>query len=103
MRGSENDSFPCEPSYCWSPSVCSCLYRVSYDPATDISANCEIRAVVIRFLHAKNMSAEEIHRELCTTVYSQNVMSEGTVRQWCRIFKDGRINVRDVKRMFGHL
>jgi hypothetical protein len=28
------------------------------------------------------MSAAEIHRELCV-VYHQNVMSEGTVRQWC--------------------
>jgi transposase len=36
----------------------------------------------------------EIHRELCT-VYSQNVMSVGTVIQWCRMFKDGRTNVHD--------
>jgi hypothetical protein len=35
------------------------------------------------------MSAEEIHCELCTVVYGQDVMSEGTVRQWCRMFKDG--------------
>jgi hypothetical protein len=33
-------------------------------PAIDNPARCEIRAVV-RFLHAKNMSVEEIHRELC--------------------------------------
>jgi hypothetical protein len=33
-------------------------------PAIDKPANCEIRAV-IRFLHAKNMSPAEIHRELC--------------------------------------
>jgi hypothetical protein len=32
-------------------------------PATDYPASCEIRAV-IRFLHAKTMSAAEIHREL---------------------------------------
>jgi hypothetical protein len=25
-------------------------------------------------------------------VYGQNVMSEGTVRQWCRMFKDGWAN-----------
>jgi hypothetical protein len=43
---------------------------------------------VICFLHAKNMSAVEIHHELCA-VYGQNVMTEGTVRQWCRMFKDG--------------
>jgi hypothetical protein len=56
-------------------------------PASDNSASCEIRAV-IRFLHDKNMNAAEIHRELCA-VYGQNVMSEGTVRQWCRMFIDG--------------
>jgi hypothetical protein len=28
-------------------------------------------------------------------VYGQNVMSEGTVRQWCRMFKDGETNVHD--------
>jgi hypothetical protein len=33
-------------------------------PAIDNPASCEIRAF-IRFLHSKNMSAEEIHRELC--------------------------------------
>jgi hypothetical protein len=37
----------------------------------------EIRAL-IRFLHTKNMTAAEIHRELCMAVYGQNVMSEGT-------------------------
>jgi hypothetical protein len=44
------------------------------------------------------MSAVEIHCELCAAVYSQNVMSEGTVRQWCRMFKDGRTNVHDEER-----
>jgi hypothetical protein len=44
------------------------------------------------------MSAAEIHRELCPEVYVQNVMSEGTVRQWCRMFKDGRTNVHDEER-----
>jgi hypothetical protein len=33
-------------------------------PAIDNPASCEIRHI-IRFLHSKNMSAEEIHRELC--------------------------------------
>jgi hypothetical protein len=50
-------------------------------PAIDNPASCEICTVIIRFLHAKDMSAVEIHCELCT-VYGQNVMSEGTVRQW---------------------
>jgi hypothetical protein len=40
------------------------------------------------------MKAAEIHRELCM-VYGQNVMSEGNIRQWCRMFKDGRKNVHD--------
>jgi hypothetical protein len=44
--------------------------------------------LVIHFLLAKNMSAAEIHHELCA-VYSQNVMNEGTIRQWGRMFKDG--------------
>jgi hypothetical protein len=50
-------------------------------------ASCKIRAV-IRFLGAKNMSAAEVHNELCT-VYDQNAKSEETVRKWCKIFKDG--------------
>jgi hypothetical protein len=53
-------------------------------PAIDNPTSCEIRAVV-RFVHTKNMSAAEINYELCA-VYGQNVMSEGTVRQWCRMF-----------------
>jgi hypothetical protein len=40
------------------------------------------------------MSVVEIHCELYV-VYGQNVMCEGTVRQWCRMFKDGRKNVQD--------
>jgi hypothetical protein len=59
-------------------------------PAIDNPTSCEIRAL-IRFFHAKNINAAEIHRELCV-VYGQNVVSEGTERQWCRIFKDGRAN-----------
>jgi hypothetical protein len=53
----------------------------------------EIRTV-ISLLYAKNMSAVEIHHELCA-IYGQSVMSEGTVRQWCRMFKDGQTNVRN--------
>jgi hypothetical protein len=44
------------------------------------------------FLHAKNIRVAEIHRELYA-VYGQNVISEGTVREWCRMFKNGRTNV----------
>jgi hypothetical protein len=57
--------------------------------AIDTPANCEIRAV-IRFLHDEIISAAEIHCELCAAIYGQNVMGEGTVIQWCRMFKDWR-------------
>jgi hypothetical protein len=43
------------------------------------------------------MRAAEIHCELCT-VYIQNIMSEGSVRQWYRMFKDGRKNFHDEER-----
>jgi hypothetical protein len=48
-------------------------------PAIDNPTSCEIRAV-IRFLHAKNMSAMEIHHKVFR-VYGQNIMSEGILRQ----------------------
>jgi hypothetical protein len=59
-------------------------------PAIDKPTSYGIHAVI----HAKNMSAVEIRRELCM-VYGQNVMGEGTVRQWCRMFKDGRTGVHN--------
>jgi hypothetical protein len=61
-------------------------------PVTDNPASCETGAV-IHFLHAKNMSDEEIHHELCVVVYSLNVTSERTIRQWYTKFKDGKTNV----------
>jgi hypothetical protein len=66
-------------------------------PAIANTASCEIRAV-IPFLHAKHVNATEIHRELYAAVYSKNVMSEGTVTQLCRMFKDVRTNVHDEER-----
>jgi transposase len=66
-------------------------------PAIYNPARYEIRAVVC-YLHAKNMSASEIHYELSAAVYFQNVMGEGSVRQWRRMFKDGRPNVHDEQR-----
>ena len=53
----------------------------------------EVRSV-IRFLSARNLSAAEIHRQICE-VYGDTVMSESKVRKWVREFKDGRDNVRD--------
>jgi hypothetical protein len=62
----------------------------------DNPASCEI-CVLISFFHAKDMSAEEIHRELCATVCSQNVVSEGTVSQWCSTFRDGQTNEQNIR------
>jgi hypothetical protein len=59
-------------------------------PAIDNPASYIFRAV-IHFLQTKNMSAAGIHRELCA-VCGQKVISEGIVRQWCRVFKHGRAN-----------
>jgi len=56
-------------------------------------ASCEVCAV-IRFLHAEGQSAAEIHHRLCL-VYGDNVMSDSCVREWCRIFRDGRTDVHD--------
>jgi hypothetical protein len=42
----------------------------------------------------KTSSAAETHREL-RAAYSQNVISDETARQWCRMFKDGRTNVHN--------
>jgi hypothetical protein len=47
------------------------------------------------------MSAVEIHCELCAAVNGQNVMSEGTVREWCRMFKDGRTKFHDENLVVG--
>jgi hypothetical protein len=71
--------------------VLVCTEWVMMCPAIDNTVSCEIRAIIC-FFHVKNMSAAEIHCELCTVVYGQNVMSEGTVRQWCSEFKDGQAN-----------
>ena len=56
-------------------------------------ASCEIRSV-IRFLHAEGNSAAEIHRRLCG-LYGNDVMSQGSVREWCRKLKNGRTKVHD--------
>jgi hypothetical protein len=65
-------------------------------PAIDNPTSWKNRAV-IHFLCAKNMGPAEIHCELCMVVCDQNVMSERTVRQWCRMFKDGQTNIHNVK------
>jgi hypothetical protein len=60
---------------------------------SDNPASCEIRSVIC-CLHTKIMSPVEIHHELCA-VYGQNIMSEGSVRQTCRMFEDGLTNVHN--------
>jgi hypothetical protein len=64
---------------------------------TDNPISCEISAL-IRFLQAKSKSAVEIHGGLGSAVYGQNVMSEGTVGQRCRTFKERQTNVPDEER-----
>jgi hypothetical protein len=65
-------------------------------PAIDNPTTCEIRAFTY-FLHAKNMGAAGIHRDLCA-VYGQNVMNRRTVRQRCSMFKDGPKSIHDEER-----
>jgi hypothetical protein len=43
------------------------------------------------------MNAVEIYHELCM-VNGQNVKSEGTVGQWCKMFRDGQKNVHNEER-----
>jgi hypothetical protein len=64
---------PCKPAHNWSPIICSCLLL------SDLW--CVLRLIIPP-----------------ATVYGQNVMSEGTVRQWCKMFRDGWTNVHDEER-----
>jgi hypothetical protein len=55
---------------------------------------------VIRFLEAKNVYPVEIYRQI-VEVYGDGVMNEENVRKCCRLFKEGRTNVRNEERS-GH-
>jgi len=57
------------------------------------ATDCEIRSVT-RFLNARNILPSEIHHQICQ-VYGDNVMSDGMVRKWVRMFNEGRENVHD--------
>jgi len=57
---------------------------------------CEMRSV-IRLLSVKNMTAGEIHRQLCD-VYGEHAMSSSMVRRWARLFNEVRENVHDDSR-----
>jgi hypothetical protein len=43
------------------------------------------------------MRASEIHRQICE-VYGENVMTDGMVRKWVRMFNEGRENLHDEAR-----
>ena len=60
------------------------------------AVNCEIWPAVC-FLNARNMLPSKIHHQICQ-VYGDNVMSDGRVRKWVRMFNGGRENVRDEAR-----
>jgi transposase len=62
----------------------------------DNSADREVRSV-IRFLSAQNIRAIDIHRQF-TAVNGEGVMNESSVRNWCRMFNEGRTNVHDEER-----
>jgi hypothetical protein len=49
------------------------------------------------------MNAEEIHRELGASVYDQNIMSEGALRQRRRMLNYGRKEGLMMKEVAGHL
>jgi transposase len=56
-------------------------------------ASCAIR-LVIKLFNAKNIHPAEIYEKFCE-VYGENVMSDGVVRRWCRMFSERRTNVHD--------
>ena len=59
----------------------------------DAPAKCELQSV-IHFLQAEGHSAAEIHRRM-SKVHGENFMSDGSVREWCRKFKEGQTDVHD--------
>jgi len=56
-----------------------------------------VKYSLIRFLNARNVLPSEIHHQICQ-VYGDNVMSDGMVRKWVRMFNEGRENVHDEAR-----
>ena len=62
----------------------------------EVATDCEIWSVIY-FLKARNVLPSEIHHHMCR-VYGDNVMSDGMVRKWVRIFNEGRENVHNEAR-----
>ena len=56
----------------------------------------EIRSVIC-FLNARNVLPIEIRHQICQ-VYGDNAMNDGMIREWVRMFKEGRENVHDEAR-----
>jgi hypothetical protein len=56
-------------------------------------ASCEIWSV-IKVFNVKNVRPAEIYQQVCE-VYGENAVSDGMVRRRCRMFSEGRTNVRD--------
>jgi hypothetical protein len=52
--------------------------------------------VVIRFLNAKNILLEEIHRQI-VEIYGEVAVTEGNVRKRCWLFREGTINMHDTE------
>jgi hypothetical protein len=49
---------------------------------------------LLRFLKAKDVHTVEMHRrivELC----GESAINERNAKKWCRLFEEGRTNVRD--------
>jgi hypothetical protein len=60
--------------------------------------SCVLRLIIVRaakfaMLSSFFMVKHECCGNLLCAVYGQNAVSQGTVRQWCRMFKDGRTDV----------
>ena len=62
-------------------------------------ADCEIR-FVIRFLNARNVKPADIRCHICEA-YGENVVSNGMVRKFVRMFNEGRDNVHEEPRSGG--
>ncbi|GBM81161.1 hypothetical protein AVEN_226976-1 [Araneus ventricosus] len=103
-RARSNECLRCVPAslgdnctqlqLCRSPVrsvLCIQIFKIIESPAP-----CEVRSA-IHFLSARNLSAADIHRQICE-VYGATTMCEGKVRKWVREFKAGRDNVHDDSR-----
>ena len=63
-------------------------------------SNCEEMCTTINFLSAQGMKAAEIHHEI-SQVYDENIMSNGMIWKWVRVFKDGYMNVYHMEQSGG--